>query len=264
VVSYDHGDDSLQIAPAECAKQITLNPESNEIFLDVNTAQIIPRAPAAGYSAGSLTSAGIFHAEGIATGEVSIEIIDPMQIENSDTFRVTFKESPTRYSVEDTKPVEDILIANIDKFIGLTYGNIVEESFLLTNMDGSVVYTDSVDYELDTEYGRVRAIPGTSGGKVWADERVIPGTSGGSLEDDVSYRATYTYYPIRDSERLDNEESNPVFDGMKIYVKDQPLEINNAQTGWNTYTPTNYSGVVGVYSQGGNAYPADYEFRFSS
>ena len=83
VVSYDHGDDSLQIAPAECAKQITLNPESNEIFLDVNTVQIIPRAPAAGYSAGSLTSAGIFHAEGIATGEVSIAIIDPMQIERT-------------------------------------------------------------------------------------------------------------------------------------------------------------------------------------
>ena len=90
------------------------------------------------------------------------------------------------------------------------------------------------------------------------------GASGGSLEDDAAYRATYTHFPIRDSERLDNEESNPVFDGMKIYVNDQPLEINDAQTGWNTYTPTNYSGVVGVYSQGGNAYPADYEVRFSS
>ena len=249
VASYDHGDDSLQIAPAECAKQITLNPESNEIFLDVNTVQIIPRVPAAGYSAGSLTSAGIFHAEGIATGEVSIEIIDPMQIENSDTFRVTFKESPTRYSVEDTKPVEDILIANIDKFIGLTFRDIIAESFVLESMDGSVVYVRNLDYELDFEYGRVRA---------------IPAASGGSLEDDAAYRATYTHFSIRDSERLDNEESNPVFDGMKIYVNDQPLEINDAQTGWNTYTPTNYSGVVGVYSQGGNAYPADYEVRFSS
>jgi hypothetical protein len=249
VVSYDHGDDSLQIAPAECAKQITLNPESNEIFLDVNTVQIIPRAPAAGYSVGGLTSAGIFHEEGVATGEISIEIIDPMQIENSDTFRVTFKESPTRYSVEDTKPVEDIFIANIDKFIGLTYGDIVEESFVLKSMDGSIVYVDSVDYELDSEYGRVRA---------------IPDTAGGSLEDDAQYLATYTHFSVKDSERLDNEESNPVFDGMKIYVKDQPLEIDLTKTGWNTYSPTNYTGVVGVFSQGGNAHPADYEVRFDS
>jgi hypothetical protein len=249
VVSYDHGDDSLQIAPAECAKQITINPESNEIFLDVNTVQIIPRASAAGYSPGGLSSSGIFHAEGIATGEVSIGIIDPMRIEDSDTFRVTFKESPTRYSVEDTKPVEDILIANIDKFIGLTYGNIVEGSFLLTSMDGAIVYIDSLDYELDTEYGRVRA---------------IPSTSGGSLEDGVAYRTNYTYFPIKDSELLNNEESNPVFDGLKIYVRDQALEIDDTNTGWNTYSPTNYTGVVGVYSQGGYAYPADYEIRFSS
>ena len=249
VVSYDHGDDSLQIAPAECAKQITLNPESNEIFLDVNTVQIIPRAPAAGYSVGGLTSGGILHEEGIATGEISIEIIDPMRIETSDTFRVTFKESPTRYSVEDTKPIEDIFIANIDKFIGLTYKNIVEESFVLKSMDGSVVYVDSIDYELDSEYGRVRA---------------IPHTAGGSLEDDAQYRATYTHFSVKDSERLDNEESNPVFDGMKIYVKDQPLEIDEMKTAWNTYSQTNYTGVVGVYSQGGNAHPADYEIRFDS
>ena len=229
--------------------RITLNPESNEIFLDVNTVQIVPRVPAAGYSAGSLTSTGIFHEEGIATGDVSVEIIDPMQIENSDTFRVTFKESPTRYSVEDTKPVDDILVANIDKFIGLTFRDIVEESFVLTSMDGSVVYADSVDYELDWEYGRVRA---------------IPDTAGGSLEDGVRYRATYTHFSVKDSERLDNEESNPVFDGMKIYVKDQPLEIDLTKTGWNTYSPTNYTGVVGVYPQGGNAHPADYEVRFAS
>ena len=50
----------------------------------------------------------------------------------------------------------------------------------------------------------------------------------------------------------------------RIYVRDQALEIDDTNTGWNTYSPTNYTGVVGVYSQGGYAYPADYEIRFSS
>jgi len=249
VVSYDHGDDSLKIAPSESSKLITLNPESNEIFLDVNTIQVVPRSPSAGYAAGSLTNEGIFHDVGIGTGAVSIEIIDPMQIENSDTFRVTFSQSPTRYSVEDTKLVDDVFIANIDKFIGLKYGNIVEESFLLTSLDGLVNYLDSVDYELDADYGRVRA---------------ISDIFGGNLQDNTAYRASYTHFSIKNTDKLNNEESNPVFDGMKIYVKDEPLEIDVTKTGWNLYRPTNYTCVVGVYSQGGNAFPADYEVHFSS
>ncbi len=249
VVSYDHGDDSLNIAPAECAKQITLNPESNEIFLDINTIQVTPRPPTAGYVEGSLTSLGIFHESGIATGEVRVEVIDPMQLENIDTFRVIFNDFPTRYSVVDTKPIQDTLIANIDKFIGLSRQNIIHETFLLENMDGTVIYEDSLDFELDWEYGRVRA---------------IPNELGGSLQDDVSYRVSYTHYSFVDSENLNNEESNPVFDGLKIFVVDEPLGIDESKTGWNMFSPTNYTGTVGVFSQGGSAFAADYEVRFSS
>ncbi|MBL51674.1 MAG: hypothetical protein CMG57_06925 [Candidatus Marinimicrobia bacterium] len=249
VVSYDHGDDSLLIAPAECSKLITLNPESNELFLDINTAQVVPRVPSAGYTAGNLTSEGIFHQEGTGTGNVRIEIIDPMKIEDSDTFRVTFKESPTRYSVEDTKPVEEIFIANYGKFIGLKYRNILKESFTLKSMDGTVTYIDSVDYELDSDYGRIRA---------------VPDTAGGNLQNGIQYQISYTHFAIKDSKMLNDEESNPVFDGLKIFVQDEPLEIDDSKTGWNLYSPTNYAAVVGVFSQGGTAFPADYEVRFSS
>ncbi len=249
VVSYDHGDDSLQIAPTECSKQITLNPESNEIFFDVNTLQITPRAPASGYTDGFVLGNELLHTEGVATGLLSLEIVNPIELDDLDTFKVTFQENPTRYFVEDLQLVEEEFVANWDKFIGLQKRNINEEHFVLTDLHGNITFENGVDYELETESGRVRAL---------AD------TSGGSLQDGVTYLATYTYFPIAGSQNLNEEESTPVFDGIKLYVQDESLEIDNSTTGWNMYSPTNYSGVVGVYSQGGTAFPADYEVRFSS
>ena len=246
VVSYDHGDDSLEIAPAECSKLITLNPESNEIFLDVNTVQIIPRSPAAGYVEGQVIDDDILHLSGIATGNLRVEIIDPMKIEDQDTFKVTFQESPTRFSIEDLKLIDDQFIANVDKFISLSHKNINDSTFYLTDTAEVNIYNRDVDYELDAEFGRIKAL------------------ATGDLEDGTLYFAKYTYLPIFESQLIDNEEANPVFDGMKIFVEDQPLEIDISKTGWNALNPTNYTAVVGVYSQGGNSYPADYEVRFAS
>ena len=51
VVSYDRGDAELRIAPVECSKTITVNPETGEVLLDVNTVAVVPRTMTAGYIA---------------------------------------------------------------------------------------------------------------------------------------------------------------------------------------------------------------------
>ena len=45
MVSYDHGDSDLMVAPAECSKTITVNPETGEVLLDVNTVAVVPVQP---------------------------------------------------------------------------------------------------------------------------------------------------------------------------------------------------------------------------
>ena len=80
VVSYDHGDVELKVPPAECSKTITVNPETNEIILDVNTIAIVPEAPAAGYVVSTILEPGVKQIQGRGTGEIVVDIIDAIHI----------------------------------------------------------------------------------------------------------------------------------------------------------------------------------------
>ena len=245
VVSYDHGDDSLGIAPSECSKTITLNPETNEVILDVNTKQIIPRVPTAGYVPGNINEGFIEHVSGVATGIVSIEVIDPRAIENENMFEISFMDNPINYSVKDMKTVADELVAKLDQFVRLDYGNIDSASFSLSDVNGSNTYELGTDYELILQSGKIRAIPG------------------GGLLDGVTYLAAYMYYGVANSNLLNMEESNPVFDGLKIYAQNQNLALDETQMAWSAGSPTNWEPQVKPFNNiDTKMYPADYEVRF--
>ena len=85
----------MNIGPSESSKTITLNPETNEIFLDVNTASVIPRAPALGYTIGSWemidSVAFIDHISGSGTGEFDLELLDPRAFKIRNTFKSPLK-----------------------------------------------------------------------------------------------------------------------------------------------------------------------------
>jgi hypothetical protein len=245
VISYDHGDDSLGIAPSECSKTITLNPETNEVILDVNTKQIVPRVPSAGYVPGNINENFIEHVSGVATGTIVIEVIDPRAIEDANMFEVSFMESPTSYSVKDMKTVADELVAKLDQFVRLDYGNIDSLSFSLSDINGNNTYESGIDYELIPISGKIRAIPG------------------GALLDGVTYLASYMYYGVVASSLLNMEESNPVFDGLKIYAQNQILALDETQMAWSAGSPTNWEPQVKPFNNiGTKMYPADYEVRF--
>ena len=245
IVSYDHGDDSLGIAPSECSKTITLNPETNEVILDVNTKQIVPRVPSAGYVPGNINEDYVEHVSGVATGTIVIEVIDPRAIEDANIFEVSFMESPTSYSVKDMKTVADELVAQLDQFVRLDYGNIDSSSFSLSDSNGNNTYESGIDYELIPKSGKIRAIPG------------------GALLDGVTYLASYMYYGVVESNLLNMEESNPVFDGLKIYAQDQVLALDETQMAWSAGSPTNWEPQVKPFNNiGTKMYPADYEVRF--
>ncbi len=241
VVSYDHGDDSLGIAPSECSKQITVDPERNETLYDVNTLKIIPRSPAAGYTEGQINNDVILHTGGVGTGDLRIEIVDPRMVEETNDFRITFTSGPTTYSVEDLKPVEAEITIRHGQFVALPHANIVDSTFVLMDGNGNVVV--DTNYTLNAE-----------GGKIQGDSVLV---------NLGKYIASYQHFGVRMSTLLENEESNPVFDGMKIYFKDEPLELDDSRMGWNMTSPTTLSTTVKAFNGvPSKKYPADYEIRF--
>lgn len=250
VVSYDHGDDSLMIAPTECSKSITVNPETNEIFLDVNTIRIIPRNPVAGFSEGVVLDDGfIDHVAGFATGTMWIEILDPRVLENDNNFEVTFKKLPIRYSIEDQKMTVESNTVSLNVYYPLSNRNINPDSFYLLNSTGDTMISE-VDYLFFPDIGQL----------------VIPDTLPTSLSVDEAYTVGYTHFPIYESQLLNSEEANPVFDGMKLFVQNVDLTIDQSRTGWTSSSSTNFLHSVGPYNHSGTLYKftADYEVRFYS
>ena len=249
VASYDHGNDSdsLRVPPSESSKTITINPETNEVLLDINTIEIIPRVKPAGYVPGQLTEEGIVHESGFATGRVSVEILNPEAVEQDGKFRLIFRDSPTRYSVENMVPVTKTIVARGAEFLPVSDLALNPDSFTLTGEGGSPVYAVGTDFELDPASGAIKTIPG------------------GGISDGATLTARFTNFPISDSELLSGEEANVIFNGIRLFVEMDELNLDIANTGWTSASNSNYNVSVRPRgNQDANKFPADYEIRFSN
>jgi len=250
ISSYDHGTKIMGIGPSESSKTITLNPETNEIFLDVNTGTAVPRAPASGYVSGQISYydslAFIKRIAGYGTGDFSLEVLNPEAIHDTNTFQITFDANPTRYSIEDLNPVIETRLIKTNVFVTLRKNRVNKDRFILKNSSGTIM-TEGIDYLLFPEAGQV----------------VLSDTLNSKIVSGDSVTVEYTHYPLWESKRLNNEESNPVFDGIKIYVKDKALKLNPAKTKWIEGSQGNYQVTVGPYDgKQSNMRPADYEVRW--
>ena len=91
VVSYDRGDASLNMFPSECSRVIVRN-INGDVKLDINTVQVTPQAPAAGFQSGGLQDS-IRHVSGFATGNIWVDVLDPLKVKNNQTYQVTFDDT---------------------------------------------------------------------------------------------------------------------------------------------------------------------------
>lgn len=246
VVAYDHGSVDLDIPPSETSKIITFNPESERFTFDVNTAVVTPKPRVAGYVPPSIASTGgIQQVSGTGTGSIRIDIIDELAVQNDDPFTIQFSGPPTAYTVIDEKVVSDTITAAVGKSAPLTNRSIVEDGFVLKSTSGQA-FARGVDYELNATTGRVAFL------------------SGGSIPQDARVVAEYKHAPVVESTLLNNEEANPVFDGLRIFVDDEVLALNMDETGWSE-GGASYGYLVrpATVGPGRVAQPYDYEIRFS-
>ncbi|MCH2649765.1 MAG: hypothetical protein MKZ99_00005, partial [Candidatus Marinimicrobia bacterium] len=244
VVSYDHGSEELQIPPSECSKTITVNPTTNELIIDVNTIRIVPSTPAIGLVRGTIKDNLIEHRAGVTTGKIILDIVDYYSLENENQFEITFRESPTRYSIKDLMPIEDQVVISIEQYRQLSYQNIDLESVQVYDVNGNI-FVINQDYEILDEMGKIKGI------------------AGGSITDGNTYTVSYLYYPIVNSKAVSLEETNPIVDGIKVTVQDIELALNVENTKWSISSSCSWSPEVIPFNGADQfMYPGAYEVRF--
>ena len=262
VTSYDHGDVKAELAPTECQRVIQRDAVTRLFSFDVNTAMVTPNGLATGYLPPSLTSSDGYQAiqeVGNATGQVWVEFVDPLQVEEGKKYDMIFEDvqidsatSQVGFSIIDQQYQTSTFTARDTFYVNLVFGTqLVEGTVSVNDQNGAVV--DTSRYEIDYQNARIR------------------GKYAGALPSGESFTSTYLKKPVASTLSINSEDDNPVFDGMKIYAKNEVVGLDSLSTkggrsGFKTInTPTNFSDEFTRirYSEiGGNPYPSDFEIRF--
>lgn len=251
VVAYDRGWDGGSeeaflngIPPTETTKTITYNPNTDDYIFDTNTASVVPGPVVAGYVPPSFNQGEnkIARVAGKGTGAIDVKIIDDLAVPEGGTYTLKFDQvaDQTLYSVTDERPQVITFSSAPGKSNSLGVTNIDPSSFQLTKEDGTAL-VNGTDYILNAAGGSVQVASAT-----------------GRLT------ATFKYQPISQSTRLNSEEANAVFDGLHLFVQDDPLGIDETQTGW-SQGGKNIPAQVRVATAGPGriGQPHDYEIVFS-
>ncbi|MBN1302529.1 MAG: hypothetical protein JW995_15030 [Melioribacteraceae bacterium] len=93
VVSYDMGDPergTKGLTPSECTKIITEDFAGNIQFIDINCAVVTPNARVAGYLPPEISGNLNEVTEGIGTGRLNLNVLNPAEIKNDASYQVVF------------------------------------------------------------------------------------------------------------------------------------------------------------------------------
>ncbi len=235
------------IAPTENSSTITYDPTTDKYIFDTNTTSAIPGPRAAGFVPATLVEDGPLRLTGRGTGDVSVLIKDPTAVPAGGQYTLQFAGAGDQltYSVTNDLPVSATVTAVLGKTSSLRRDNIVPSSFVLTNAGGATL-TEGTDYVLNAEQGSVQVL------------------GGGSVAEGETLTATFNYQPLAGSPYVANEESNLVFDGLHVFVDDEPLTIDNVDTGWaQGGRDIPYEVTVAKAGPGKIPQPYDYEIRFA-
>lgn len=255
VVAYDHGDSTL-IPPTETTKKITVDPISSILEFDLNTVSVTPGPRSADYAPPVVNGQNVTHTAGIGTGKLLFEVMDDLKVKDSGSFQVLFKDSllykgkmmkALNYSVLNANPVTETFATYDTNYAQLGHPNIADDAaFTVTDLSGATMYTKGKDYVISYVNGSIRRT----------------GTS--AMPKNGTFKVTYRYYAMQESQALYGGETNPVFDGIRLRVYSETvLMIDTLKTRW-TSKKTNANVVVGLSSGSRTRfYPADYEITFS-
>jgi hypothetical protein len=255
VVAYDHGD-SLGIPPTETTKKISVDAITSKLIFDQNTISAIPGPRASGYLAPSISNTDVLHDKGFGTGDVSFNIMDDLQMLDNN-YNLTFNDTlyltdstkmlAKNYSVTGEKVNNETFYLYGTKNTNLSRNNIIDDANLMVKGLDGTTYQRDIDYIVDFTKGSIKR------------------TNSSSMPDNSEFIISYKNYSLYQSQFLNGEDSNPVFDGIKLKVTDFPiLDINLEKTKWsNPDLQTQYTIALTSLGTRKKKYPGDYIITFS-
>ncbi len=204
------------IPPSETSKTITYDPTTDRYIFDVNTISAIPGPRVAGYvPASALDPAGLTHSRGHATGSIVINVVDELAVRDNQSYRIEFDETEAgiAYSVINEGPVMAVIRAAPGKSQTTLYRNIIESSVELTTENGRKLSRDT-DFNVNGRLGTI----------------VINESAGVGAGEELT--ASFQYAPVFESRHMQSEEANIVFEGLHVFVQEDPLEFDLEASGW--------------------------------
>ncbi len=247
VVAFDGGsiESGKELPPSETQSSISRDPITGKLTYDINTAMVMPGVKASNLNDADAGNYGIpVHDNGNATGFVGIKVLDELAVPDNKTYALEFTD-PYTYSLLDSSGVVEEVVSDDTVFVELDHANIKEGTVVLTDAGGNVV--DESKYEVNTSTGKIR------------------GSEYNSLPKDNVYNVKYSYYPIVNSTRLDSSDGNPSFEGMKVYLVNEPLELNKEESKFsNPDINVKYEVIPATTGNPRADYRADWEIRWNN
>lgn len=208
VVSYDGGslEPGKELPPSESQMVIQKDPITSKLVFDVNTLEVTPGPLPSGIKNAETTNGGKLSISppGNSTGDVVVKILEDLVVE-SKSYKLDFTTN-TDYRLLDLTGITEKIISKDTVFVSLSQQNIQPGSFELYDQSNNRV--DSAKYVVSLASGRIR------------------GVAQGSLPSNQTYTAKYRFYPIASSNLIKNEDGNPSFNGMRLYVRNDSLYID--------------------------------------
>ncbi|MFA6541365.1 MAG: hypothetical protein WCT99_07155, partial [Bacteroidota bacterium] len=256
VVSFDHGDDSLQLPPSESQAIIKQNAVTQEFSYDVNTGVAIPNGMAVGSSSPIKeleSGATLTHTGGVGTGDITLKVLNEQELHNT-TYKISFdtllvnSAKTLTYSVLRTVPYVEQVIGNEKLYLNLKNHNVIPATVRIFNGSDTLSprIVDSL-IAVDSAGGRIRA------------------TTEGLLLKTKTYTVSYQYYPLSNSVVFNGKDDNIVFDGIRLFVVNKTLAFNPDGSYFTGQVPGEVSVIVGTPSIGSvKPAPLDIKVAFTS
>jgi hypothetical protein len=249
VVAYDHGD-SIGIPPSETSKKITVDPITGTEIFGRNTVKVIPGPRAAGFTT---STTDVRKLSGYGNASVEYEVLNELDVRD-EIYTIMFSDTlwndttwtlQKNYSIRGQQLITEDFYLYDTKFTALSKEYIIDDEHVLVKDKNGTVYQTEVDYIINFEKGRIRR------------------TSNSSMPNNSEFLITYMHYSVFQSSALKAEDSNPVFDGIKVILKDHDrLEFDAVNSRWmsNINLPFRF-----FLRAAGNPIPqpADYRITFS-
>jgi len=218
VAAYDGGSIEFGLPPSETQTVISKDPLTGELIFDVNTAKAIPMVKTPGLLD---ATAGIDGTPktivGNSTGPITIKVLEPGKVQDK-LYSIEFTE-PTVYNVLDSTGVSEEFKSKGTVFVDLSHQNLIENTLEVFDKSGAKI--DKSRYELKANIGKIK------------------GTTETSLPAGELFTVNYRYYPVYQSSNLVGTDDNPTFDGMRVYVKNEELNLDKKRSGWKDGVVTN-------------------------